>query len=71
MKKIETTKFKLRSHDPGKTLDEMDAIEQEFIRDRAETMVRQCVFCNYEQGRVYWSDVARECNYRLNRKEAV
>lgn len=67
MKDVNKYKFKIKSKDPGKLLDEMNVFELEFTRDRAETQTRQCEYSDYEEGRIFWSKAVTECNHRLNR----
>lgn len=69
MKDVKKYKFKIKSKDPGKLLDEMNVFELEFTRDRAETQTRQCEYSDYEEGRIFWSQAVTECNHRLRLKK--
>ena len=71
MKDVKKYKFKIKSKDPGKLLDEMNVFELEFTRDRAETQTRQCEYSDYEEGKIFWSKVVSECKARLNKEVAA
>lgn len=64
-KPIDKYKFPIGKGRKGKLLDEMTREELGFTKGRAELLVKQSEYAEYNDGIKYWSSVVAECSKRI------
>lgn len=69
-KAVDKYKFPIGKGRKGKLLDEMTRDELAFTKGRAELLVKQSEYAEYNDGVKYWSSVVAECSKRIFIMEA-